>query len=152
MNEVPTTATSIPPREYGATPDTTQSDFHQLKDPIKQAQMRQQLTTYLTQHNYQAETQRPLSPETTSSPTQEDVEAMFRFLYHRIDPTHRFEKGLDVEVPPLLGKMGYPYKNTICKAHLVAVDDGRLWPGFVVMLHWMMLLAKDGERHSSGRA
>lgn len=152
MNEVPTTATPIPPLESTATPNTTQSDFHQLKHPAKQAQMRQELTTFLTQHNFQSETQRPFSPRTTSSPTREDVEAMFQFLYHRIDPAHRFEKGLDVEVPPLLDKMGYPYRRTICKAHLVAVDDRRLWPVFVVMLHWMMLLAEDRERRWSGSA
>lgn len=98
---------------------------------------------FIIQRNGQAEIQLPFSTQ-----TREDFESMFKFLYHQIDPTYRFQKSMDVEVPSLLSKMRYPYKNTICKAHLVAVAP-KYWPIFVVLLHWMMQLVKNMEQHSS---
>lgn len=51
---------------------------------------------------------------------------------------------MHLEIPPLLKKMDDPYGHTISKS-LLAADDSKHWPKFLVLLHWMMELAKNME-------
>ena len=53
-------------------------------------------------NNFEMEMKHMLSQNTMRSPTQKDFNFMFQWLYHRIDPSYRFQKGIDQEVPPIL--------------------------------------------------
>lgn len=61
--------------------------------------MRQELMDDFTQRDMEAEMCRALSLLAKSESTQEDVNIMFQFLYRQIDPSHRFDNSLDVEIP-----------------------------------------------------
>ncbi|KAI7114862.1 HEC/Ndc80p family protein-like protein, partial [Hortaea werneckii] len=84
-----------------------------------------------------------------TSPTQKDFNLMFHFLYHCIDPSYRFQKNIDAEVPPLLKQLRYPFEKNISKSQLAAVG-GNNWSTFLGLLHWMMNLAKMMEQYSTG--
>lgn len=51
---------------------------------------------------------------------------------------------MHLEVPPLLRKIHYPFRHTICKS-LLAAHDPKHWPTFLVLLHWMMKLVRTTE-------
>ncbi|EHL00625.1 putative kinetochore protein ndc-80 [Glarea lozoyensis 74030] len=75
------------------------------------------------------------------SPTQKDFVYMFQWLYHRIDPSYRFQKSIDQEVPPILAQLRYPFQKSITKSSLSAVGSANSWYIFLGLLHWMMQLA-----------
>ena len=83
-----------------------------------------------------------LSQNTVRSPTQKDFNFMFQWLYHRIDPSYRFLKNIDQEVPPILVQLRYPYHKSITKSSLAAVGSANSWHLFLGLLHWMMQLAQ----------
>lgn len=126
------------PREQ----NNPQAEFRQLKDPLIQARMSQELTEFL--HTSKATA---LPSQTTSyCPTHKNFEPIFQFLYYQIDPTHHFDQSMHLEIPPLLRKMEYPYQRTICKSFLTAAGgNSKHWPTFLVLLHWMMELVKGLE-------
>lgn len=66
---------------------------------------------------------------------------MFQWLYHRIDPSHRFQKNIDQEVPPILKQLRYPFERSITKSQIAAVG-GQNWSTFLGLLHWMMQLSQ----------
>lgn len=74
---------------------------------------------------------------------------MFQWLYHRIDPSYRFQKSIDQEVPVLLKQLRYPYEKSIMKSQLAAVG-GNNWPTFLGLLHWMMQLSKMINAYEQG--
>lgn len=74
---------------------------------------------------------------------------MFQWLYRRIDPGYKFQKSIDVEVPPIMKQLRYPYERDITKSHLVAVG-GQNWPRFLGLLHWMMQLAQMLDNFTRG--
>lgn len=74
---------------------------------------------------------------------------MFQWLYHRLDPAHRFQKNIAAEVPPLLKQLRYPYEKSITKSQLSAVG-GQNWLTFLGLLHWMMQLAQMLDRYEAG--
>ena len=92
---------------------------------------------------------RQLGQNTLKSPTQKDFEAIFQWLYHRVDPAYRFQKSMDSEVPPILKQLRYPYEKSITKSQLGAVG-GQNWSTFLGMLHWMMQLAQMLDRYDLG--
>ena len=83
------------------------------------------------------------------SPTQKDFEAIFQWLYRRIDPAYRFLKNIDVEGPFVLKQLHYPYANSFSKSQWGAVG-GQNWSTFLGMLHWIMQLAQMMERYDTG--
>ncbi|KAG4217283.1 hypothetical protein PC116_g34236, partial [Phytophthora cactorum] len=91
-----------------------------------------------------------LSHNIIKSPTQKDFNYMFQWLYHRIDPSYRFQKNIDQEVPPILKQLRYPYEKSITKSQISAVG-GQNWSTFLGLLHWMMQLAHMLEGYSSNR-
>lgn len=91
-----------------------------------------------------------LSQNVVKSPTQKDFNYMFQWLYHKIDPSHRFQKNIDQEVPPILKQMRYPFERSITKSQISAVG-GQNWSTFLGLLHWMMQLAQMLDGYASSR-
>ncbi|KJX94426.1 hec ndc80p family protein [Zymoseptoria brevis] len=125
------------------------ADPRRLRDSSTRAAMGQELMEFLTQRNFEMEMKHSLTHKTMSSPTQKDFNLMFQFLYHNIDPSYRFQKNIDAEVPPLLKQLRYPFEKNISKSQLAAVG-GNNWSTFLGLLHWMMQLAKMMEQYSTG--
>lgn len=125
------------------------TDPRRLRDPNVRGQMAQELMEFLTQRNFEMDMKTSLTHKTMTSPTTKDFNLMFQFLYHCIDPSYRFQKAIDAEVPPLLKQMRYPFEKNISKSQLAAVG-GNNWATFLGLLHWMMNLAKTMEQYSTG--
>ncbi|KAH6618087.1 HEC/Ndc80p family-domain-containing protein [Chaetomium sp. MPI-SDFR-AT-0129] len=121
-------------------------DPRPLKDRSYQNRLGQELIEYLAQHNFEMEMNHKLSDNFIKSPTQKDFNYMFQWLYHRIDPSYRFQKNIDQEVPPLLKQLRYPYERSITKSQIAAVG-GQNWSTFLGLLHWMMQLAQMLDRY-----
>ncbi|ROW06626.1 hypothetical protein VPNG_06709 [Cytospora leucostoma] len=116
-------------------------DPRPLRDRAYQAKIGQELLDYLAQNNFEMEMNYSLSQNVMKSPTQKDFVYMFQWLYHRIDPSYKFLKNIDHEVPPLLKQLRYPYEKSITKSQIAAVG-GQNWFTFLGLLHWMMQLAR----------
>ncbi|KAI1095676.1 HEC/Ndc80p family-domain-containing protein [Rostrohypoxylon terebratum] len=125
-------------------------DPRPLRDRSFQARIGQELLDYLSQHNFEMEMKHTLSHNIIKSPTQKDFNYMFQWLYHRIDPSYRFQKNIDQEVPPILKQLRYPYDKSITKSQISAVG-GQNWSTFLGLLHWMMQLAQMLEGYSQHR-
>ena len=104
---------------------------------------------YLTHNNFEMDMKHSLTQNTMKSPTQKDFNYMFQWLYHRIDPSYRFQKNIDAEVPPILKQLRYPYEKNITKSQISAVG-GQNWYTFLGMLHWMMQLARMMDQFGAG--
>lgn len=124
-------------------------DPRPLRDRSFQARIGQELLEYLTQNNFELEMKHSLGQNTLRSPTQKDFNYIFQWLYHRIDPGYRFQRGMDAEVPPILKQLRYPYEKGITKSQITAVG-GQNWPTFLAMLHWLMQLAQMMDRFIMG--
>ncbi|KAK4172189.1 putative kinetochore protein ndc-80 [Triangularia setosa] len=122
-------------------------DPRPLKDRSYQGRLGQELLEYLAQNNFEMEMSHKLSDNFIKSPTQKDFNFMFQWLYKRIDPSYRFQKNIDQEVPPLLKQMRYPYEKSITKSQIAAVG-GQNWSTFLGLLHWMMQLARMLDRYA----
>lgn len=125
-------------------------DPRPLRDRSYQARIGQELLDYLVQHNFEMEMKHNLSQNIMKSPTQKDFNYMFQWVYHRIDPSYRFQKNIDQEVPPILKQLRYPYEKSITKSQIAAVG-GQNWSTFLGLLHWMMQLAQMLEGYSANR-
>lgn len=125
-------------------------DPRPLRDRSYQTKIGQDLLDYLTQHNFEMTMKHMLSQNTTKSPTQKDFNFMFQFLYRQIDPSYRFQKSIEQEVPQILKQLRYPYEKSITKSQITAVG-GQNWFTFLGMLHWMMQLAQMLEGYEAGR-
>ncbi|KAK5680199.1 kinetochore-associated Ndc80 complex subunit ndc80 [Elasticomyces elasticus] len=124
-------------------------DPRRLKDGPTRQQMGTELLEFLSQRNFEMEVKHTLSHKSVTNPIQKDFDTMFQFLYHCIDPSYRFQKKMDVEVPPLLKQLRYPFEKHISKSGLGAVG-GNNWPVFLGLLHWIMGLARMMEEYSTG--
>lgn len=125
-------------------------DPRPLKDRSYQTRIGQELLDYMTKYNFEMEMKHMLSHKTISSPTQKDFNYMFQWLYHRIDPSYRFLKNIDQEVPPILKQLRYPYEKSITKSQIAAVG-GQNWSTFLGLLHWMMQLAQMLDGYASNQ-
>ena len=126
-------------------------DPRPLKDRNYQTKVGQELLDYMASNNFEMEMHHQLTQTTVKSPTQKDFVYMFQWLYHRIDPSYRFQKNIDQEVPPILAQLRYPYQKSITKSSLSAVGSQNSWHLFLGLLHWMMQLAQmlDGYAANS---
>ncbi|KAI2628228.1 HEC/Ndc80p family protein [Xylaria nigripes] len=125
-------------------------DPRPLKDRSFQARIGQELLDYLSQNNFEMEMKHTLSHNIIKSPTQKDFNYMFQWLYHRIDPSYRFLKNIDQEVPPILKQLRYPYEKSITKSQIAAVG-GQNWSTFLGLLHWLMQLAQMLDGYAAHR-
>lgn len=125
-------------------------DPRPLKDRSYQAKIGQELLDYMAANNFEMEMKHMLSQNTIRSPTQKDFNFMFQWLYHRIDPSYRFLKNIDAEVPPILKQLRYPFEKSITKSQIAAVG-GQNWSTFLGLLHWMMQLAQMLEGYSTNQ-
>lgn len=105
---------------------------------------------YLTQNNFEPEMKCSLRQDSLKSPSQKEFTNIFQWLYRRIDPGYRFQKGVDTEVPPILKQLRYPFAWQITKSQLGAVGSQTSWPVFLGLLHWMMQLAQMLENFTRG--
>ncbi len=117
-------------------------DPRPLRDRSYQTRIGQELLDYMSANNFEMEMKHTLTQNTIKSPTQKDFNFMFQWLYHRIDPSYRFQKSVDQEVPPILTQLRYPYAKMITKSSLAAVGSANSWHLFLGLLHWMMQLAQ----------
>jgi len=111
--------------------------------------MAQELLDYMTRHNFEIDMQMSLTSKSLTSPTQKEFNAMFKWLYNRIDPSYRFQKNIDAEIPPLLKQLRYPFEKSITKSQIAAVG-GNNWHTFLGLLHWIMQLAVMMEAFGQG--
>ncbi|KAG7111735.1 kinetochore protein NDC80 like [Verticillium longisporum] len=125
-------------------------DPRPLRDRSYQAKIAQELLDYLAQNNFEMQMKHTLSQNIIKSPTQKDFNYMFQWLYHRIDPSYRFQKNIDQEVPPILKQLRYPYERSITKSQIAAVG-GQNWSTFLGVLHWMMQLAQMLDGYTANR-
>ncbi|KAK5626342.1 hypothetical protein RRF57_002057 [Xylaria bambusicola] len=125
-------------------------DPRPLKDRSFQTRIGQELLEYLSQHHFEVDMNHTLSHNIIKSPTQKDFNYMFQWLYHRIDPSYRFLRNIDQEVPPILKQLRYPYERGITKSHISAVG-GQNWSTFLGLLHWMMQLAQMLDGYAAHR-
>ncbi|RDW72032.1 putative TID3 [Coleophoma crateriformis] len=124
-------------------------DPRPLKDRSYQLQIGQEILDYMSANNFEMEMKHTVN--SIKSPTQKDFNLMFQWLYHRIDPSYRFLKNMDQEVPPILVQMRYPFQKSITKSALSAVGSQNSWHLFLGLLHWMMQLAQMLEGYASNR-
>ncbi|KAI9844770.1 MAG: kinetochore-associated Ndc80 complex subunit ndc80 [Sclerophora amabilis] len=124
-------------------------DPRPLKDRAYQARIGRELLEYLTHHGFEMEMKHSLTENAMRSPTQKDFNYIFQWLYHRIDPSYRFLRNIDQEVPPILKQLRYPFEKSITKSQIAAVG-GQNWSTFLGMLHWMMGLAVMLDRYDVG--
>jgi kinetochore protein NDC80 len=124
-------------------------DPRPLKDRSYQTIIGQELLDYMAQNNFEMEMKHNISGNTIKSPTQKDFVYMFQWLYHRIDPSYRFQKSIDQEVPPILAQLRYPFQKSITKSSLSAVGSANSWHIFLGLLHWMMQLAQMLDRYGA---
>lgn len=111
--------------------------------------MSQELMDYLTQNNFEMDMKHTLRPNATTSPTQNDFNYMFQWLYRRIDPSYKFQKNIDVELPQLMKQLRYPYGTDISKSHIYPITPQH-WPKFLLMFHWIMQLAQMLDNFTRG--
>lgn len=130
-------------------PATAPRDPRPWRDPTYRQKIGNELLDYLTRNNFELEMKRSLNQKSMVSPTQKDFEAIFQWLYRRIDPAYRFMKNIDVEGPFVLKQLHYPYANSFSKSQWGAVG-GQNWSTFLGMLHWIMQLAQMMDRYSTG--
>ncbi|UKZ79247.1 kinetochore-associated Ndc80 complex subunit ndc80 [Trichoderma virens FT-333] len=125
-------------------------DPRPLRDRSFQARIAQELMDYMVQNNFEMEMKHSLSQNILKSPTQKDFNFMFQWLYHRIDPSHKFQKNIDQEVPPILKQLRYPFERSITKSQIAAVG-GQNWSTFLGLLHWMMQLTQMLDGYASNQ-
>ncbi|GKT44134.1 putative kinetochore protein NUF2 [Colletotrichum spaethianum] len=125
-------------------------DPRPLRDRSYQARIGQELLDYLAQNNFEMQMKHTLSQNIIKSPTQKDFNFMFQWLYRRIDPSYKFQKNIDQEVPPILKQLRYPYERSITKSQIAAVG-GQNWSTFLGLLHWMMQLAQMLDGYACNR-
>ncbi|KAH8695361.1 HEC/Ndc80p family protein [Talaromyces proteolyticus] len=133
----------------GPVPAGVPKDPRPLKDRAFQARIGQELLEYLTHNNFELEMKHSLGQNSMKSPTQKDFTYIFQWLYRRIDPSYKFQKSIEAEVPPILKQLRYPYEKSITKSQIAAVG-GQNWSTFLGMLHWMMQLAQMLDRFALG--
>jgi kinetochore protein NDC80 len=126
-------------------------DPRPLKDRTYQMRIGGELLDYLAANNFEMEMKYSLKQDIVKSPTQKDFNMMFQWLYHRIDPSYRFLKNIDQEVPPILAQLRYPYHKSITKSSLSAVGSQNSWHLFLGLLHWMMQLAQVLDAYTAGQ-
>jgi kinetochore protein NDC80 len=123
-------------------------DPRPLKDRAYQTKIGQELLDYAVQNNFEMEMKHTLSQNFIRSPTQKDFNFMFQWLYHRFDPSYRFQKNIDQEVYERVKQLRYPYEKSITKSQIAAVG-GQNWSTFLGLLHWMMQLARMCEGYGA---
>ena len=131
-------------------PASARGDPRPWRDPNYRNKVGQDLLDYLTRNNFELETKRSLNQKSMTSPTQKDFEAIFQWLYRRIDPAYRFMKGIDFEGPAILKQLRYPFENKVSKSQWAAVG-GQNWSSFLGMLQWMMQLAQMMDQYEAGQ-
>lgn len=130
-------------------PASARPDPRPWRDPNYRNKVGQELLDYLTRNNFELEMKRSLNQKSMTSPTQKDFEAIFQWLYHRIDPAYRFLKSIDFEGPVILKQLRYPFENKVSKSQWAAVG-GQNWSSFLGMLQWMMQLAQMMDKYEAG--
>ncbi|CAK7894876.1 kinetochore protein Ndc80p [[Candida] anglica] len=115
-------------------------DPRPLRDKNYISLLQQEVYDFLSANKFEIESGgHPLTQRTLRQPTQRDFVVVFQFLYHKIDPFHRFTKTIDNEVFILLRTLNYPYLETINRTQIASVNSSN-WPAILGMLYWLVKL------------
>lgn len=151
---------SVYSRPSGAGP-LGQHNFFTQQAPVKRPdprvpmskatkeRMTQELLDYMTQNNFEFDMKHSIRLVPSGSPTQNDFNFMFQWLYRRVDPGYKFQKNIDVELPQLMKQLRYPYGTDISKSHIYPITPQH-WPKFLLMFHWIMQLAQMLDNFARG--
>ncbi|KAI8806344.1 HEC/Ndc80p family-domain-containing protein [Cladochytrium replicatum] len=119
-------------------------DPRNLRDKQWQANAIRTLIQFLVQSGFS----QAVSIKTLQSPTAKDFQAIFKFIYQKIDEHYVYQKKFEEEVPTILKGVRYPYADGISKSNLYAVGSMHAWPLFLGVLIWMVELVLCGDKIS----
>ncbi|KAI8813565.1 HEC/Ndc80p family-domain-containing protein [Cladochytrium replicatum] len=119
-------------------------DPRNLRDKQWQANAIRTLIQFLVQSGFS----QAVSMKTLQSPTAKDFQAIFKFIYQKIDEHYVYQKKFEEEVPTILKGVRYPYADGISKSNLYAVGSMHAWPLFLGVLMWMVELVLCGDKIS----
>lgn len=111
--------------------------------------MTQELLDYMAQNNFELDMKHSIRLVASGTPTQNDFNNMFQWLYRRVDPSYKSQKSIDVELPQVMKQLRYPYGSEISKMHFFPITPQH-WPKFLVMFHWIMQLAQMLDNFARG--
>lgn len=112
-------------------------DPRPLRDRNFQLAIQEEIVRYLLQNKFDIETNNPVSIKALRQPTQKGFIVIFKWLYQRLDPGHRFARSVESDVYQILKNLQYPYLESINKSQISAVG-GSSWHKFLGMLHWLV--------------
>ncbi|SMN17907.1 similar to Saccharomyces cerevisiae YIL144W TID3 Component of the evolutionarily conserved kinetochore-associated Ndc80 complex (Ndc80p-Nuf2p-Spc24p-Spc25p) [Maudiozyma saulgeensis] len=112
-------------------------DTRPLRDRNFQQAIQEEIINYLIQNKFDIETNHPVSIKSLKQPTQKGFLIIFKWLYQRVDPGHKFNKSIESDVYQILKNLQYPYLESINKSQISAVG-GSSWHKFLGMLHWLV--------------
>ena len=112
-------------------------DTRPLRDRNFQQAIQQEIIDYLLQYKFDIETNHPVSVKSLKQPTQKGFLIIFKWLYQRIDPGHKFNRTVESDIYQILKNLQYPYLESINKSQISAVG-GSSWHKFLGMLHWLV--------------
>lgn len=112
-------------------------DTRPLRDRNFQQAIQQEIIDYLLQNKFDIETNHPVSIKSLKQPTQKGFLIIFKWLYQRIDPGHKFNRSVESDIYQILKNLQYPYLESINKSQISAVG-GSSWHKFLGMLHWLV--------------
>ena len=115
----------------------TNRDTRPLRDRNFQQAIQEEIINYLIKNKFDIETNHPVSIKSLKQPTQKGFLIIFKWLYQRTDPGHKFNKSIESDVYQVLKNLQYPYLESINKSQISAVG-GSSWHKFLGMLHWLV--------------
>lgn len=115
------------------------ADPRPLRDKNYISLIQQEIYDFLSVNRFEVDTNHALTQKTLRQPTQRDFVVIFQFIYHKIDPFHRFAKSIDTEVFAALRTLGYPYLDTLNRSQVASVN-AQNWPNILAMLYWLVKL------------
>lgn len=112
-------------------------DPRPLRDRNFQQAIQEEIVHYLLQNKFDIETNHSISIKALKQPTQKGFIVIFKWLYQRLDPGHRFARSVESDIYQILKNLQYPYLESINKSQISAVG-GSSWHKFLGMLHWLV--------------
>lgn len=121
---------------------------HVIKDPrpIRDKGWQFAATKILVEFLLESGYDKPISQKILNAPSVKDFQAIFKFLYQRLDPGYEWRKKFEEEVQGLMKGLRYPFADSISKTQLHAVGSIHAWPSCLAMLVWMVELILVTER------
>ncbi|KAJ1949456.1 kinetochore-associated Ndc80 complex subunit ndc80 [Linderina macrospora] len=116
-------------------------DPRPLKNRAFQSKAQQTILDYLSTHAYPG----LLTPKTLVTPTVKDFQAIFKFLYMKLDPKYMYGAKFEDDALQILRGVKYPYVGNISKSQLFSAGSMSAWPSLMAMLLWLVELIESVE-------